>query len=77
MPPEKRQGSLWDAYRSLHNAGYVVDARDYTTAFRVKGFPQNTHLSVLQVCRGRNTTTPALTRVIPGCVMTSSNRVHV
>lgn len=35
MAPENRQGSLWDAYRFLQTAGFKVDARDYSTAFRV------------------------------------------
>lgn len=37
--PEKRQGPLWDAYRKLESAGWTVDGRDYSTAFRVRPTP--------------------------------------
>jgi hypothetical protein len=39
VAPEKRQGPLWDAYRALSQAGWAVDGRDYSTAFRVKPTP--------------------------------------
>jgi hydroxymethylpyrimidine pyrophosphatase-like HAD family hydrolase len=34
-PPELRQGSLWELYRKMTRDGWIVDARDYTTNFRV------------------------------------------
>lgn len=76
MAPEKRQGSLWDAYRSLHKAGFSVDARDYSTAFRVRGFPEGTDLSVLQVCYSLYATTPTSHSFIPGRIIAPLNRVH-
>lgn len=39
VAPEKRQGPLWDAFRALKAQGWAVDARDYSTAFRVKPAP--------------------------------------
>ena len=39
VAPEKRQGPLWDAYRALSQEGWAVDARSYSTAFRVKPTP--------------------------------------
>jgi hydroxymethylpyrimidine pyrophosphatase-like HAD family hydrolase len=34
-PPELRQGTLWELYRKMASDGWIVDARDYTTNFRV------------------------------------------
>lgn len=33
--PIDRTGTLWDVYRTLHNDGWKLDARDYTTNMRV------------------------------------------
>lgn len=35
LPPEKREGLLWDLYRKLKNDGWEVDARGYSTCIRV------------------------------------------
>lgn len=34
-PPEKRDGSLWQLYNQMIAEGWTIDARDYTTNFRV------------------------------------------
>ncbi|KAK3248150.1 hypothetical protein CYMTET_42374 [Cymbomonas tetramitiformis] len=38
-PIAERQGPLWDVYRSLKDGQWPVDARSYTTEFRVKATP--------------------------------------
>jgi hydroxymethylpyrimidine pyrophosphatase-like HAD family hydrolase len=34
-PPESRKGTLWELYNILKEDGWNIDARDYTTSFRV------------------------------------------
>jgi len=36
LPPLQRQGILWDQFKILAGLGLQLDARNYTTAFRVK-----------------------------------------
>lgn len=35
VPPAKREGPLWDAYRSLEAEGWTPDASGYSTSFRL------------------------------------------
>eukprot|EP01062_Namystynia_karyoxenos_P049078 TRINITY_DN37503_c0_g1_i1.p1 TRINITY_DN37503_c0_g1~~TRINITY_DN37503_c0_g1_i1.p1 ORF type:complete len:316 (+),score=79.17 TRINITY_DN37503_c0_g1_i1:78-1025(+) len=35
LPPESRQGALWDWYRTLRRSGFKVDSRSYFCCFRV------------------------------------------
>lgn len=42
LPPDRRTGALWTVYASLlgEKDGVLLDAANYTTAFRVKGKPE-------------------------------------
>lgn len=35
LPPEERAGELWDLFRSVQQDGWAVDARSYSTSFRI------------------------------------------
>lgn len=35
LPPEKREGPLWEVYRQLHSLGWKLDVSGYLTSFRV------------------------------------------
>ena len=48
VPPAKRQGALWDAFRGLQAAGWDCDGKNYATAFRVSA-ANGKDLSALQV----------------------------
>jgi len=40
QPVEERKGALWDLYRDMKDSQWAVDARSYTTEFRVRPTPE-------------------------------------
>jgi hypothetical protein len=45
QPVEQRKGALWDLYRDMKESHWAVDARSYTTEFRVRAPPHPTRPS--------------------------------
>jgi hypothetical protein len=54
--PEKREGALWDMYRSLQADGWSLDASGYTTSFRCGGGVGKLRVSACLSCYGRCST---------------------